>query len=66
MRATLPLLLLLTATACSSDDGGTPPAAQTEEASFGHDALERARGVETTTMQHKDDLDRAIEADTSQ
>jgi len=58
MRATLPLLLLLAATACSTDDD------QTEER-YSHPALERARGVEATTMQHKDDLDRAIDESSS-
>jgi hypothetical protein len=53
MRATLPLLALLAAAACGSDD-------QTE-APYNHPALERAQGVEATTMQHKDDLDRAID-----
>jgi hypothetical protein len=68
MRTTVGLLCLVSGLAgCGSHDtphAGAPPM-QVEDTAFGDmtGTMGRARSVEGTTLQHKEDLDRAVEQD---
>ena len=67
MRTTVGLFLLLgTIAACSSkqDEQAEAPPMKVEDTAFGDmtKTMDRARSVEATTMQQKEDMDRALEA----
>ena len=55
--------MLLAACGGSADEGGQREPPPIDETAFGDavGTMDRARGVEDTTLQHKQDLDRAID-----
>ncbi|MET0657562.1 MAG: hypothetical protein ABW110_05320 [Steroidobacteraceae bacterium] len=68
MRATIGVLLIAsTIAACSSkqEEQAEAPPMKVEDTVFGDmtQTMDRAKSVEGTTMQHKEDVDKALEAD---
>ena len=67
MRAIGMLLIVSSIAACSSkqEEQAEAPPMKVEDTAFGDmtQTMERAKAVEGTTMQHKEDVDKALEAD---
>jgi hypothetical protein len=59
-------MTLMVIAACGSkpDEQNEPASMKVEDTVFGDmtQTMERAKSVETTTMQHKQDMDRALDA----
>ena len=68
MRATIGLLCVLAGLAVcgnQAEEENKKEPMKLEDTAFGEmtSTMDRARSVETTTMQHKEELDRALEQD---
>ena len=61
VRPLVLLVLAVAATGCGSESSQPPP--PVKDTAFGDmaGAMDKARGVEATTMQQKEDLDRAVQ-----
>jgi len=61
VRPLVLLVLAVAATGCGSESSPPPP--PVKDTAFGDmaGAMDKARGVEATTMQQKEDLDRAVQ-----